>query len=66
MIAAPIGRADQESMVEQIEVDLEGSTVVGDQRSAEPARIHVQRNCQEWLVHGVCTSRILPTIWVHM
>jgi hypothetical protein len=39
-----IGRLDQELITEQIEVDLEGSTVVGNQRSAKATRGHIERN----------------------
>ncbi len=30
-----------------------------------PRAVRYRGTCQEWLTHGVCMSRILPTIWVH-
>src|SRR5882724_4375087 len=30
-----------------------------------PRAVRYRGTCQEWLTHGVCTRRILPTIWVH-
>src|SRR6516165_7454680 len=31
-----------------------------------PRAVTYSVTCQEWLVHGLSVSRILPTIWVHM
>src|SRR5579871_6887973 len=31
----------------------------------KPRVVRYSATCHEWLIHGVCARRILPTIWVH-
>ena len=61
----PVAGADPQHMVNKVEVDLERRPLVWIGPVVSPRALTYSVTCQEWLSHGVCASRILPTTCVH-